>query len=443
MSKTSAKDKVQFPALGIPVMGCRAIEKHLSWIPLKGAAQTIFLMIAKDTRDWKTGAAKKITMTNKEIGRQFHYSTRTVQRCTQLLLKYGYLKKHTVRKKVAENVLTFGNQFMVPDYVFHIASLYKLTASINNLQRAGYSVSDKRAEYAQIARHLRIIGEKRHFFRAPMKLSRGGDKKSRGNDSGVVVNSTRAAAKTRSADISKPHSCKTVSSTPEKPGEPPKELVSEIFKKLESISLFERFAKAHNQAPESKRSITSFCNNIARLDINMDVDKCIKNLNKALSMIEKYEYLQSPRPCGKPHSLARLMFYDELEKCLENTSAFVMDRFKKRGGVYHESDVIRLSKTLDLSPHGIKQLIKLIEKPSSHESRREQQNSAHQEIKVPSKPQSEPSSITEYDSAIQAHFQEVGNERLDLYFSNERPYLNDFEDFQNFYEIHCGMGRLT
>ena len=115
MPKITSKYNAQFPGLEIPVIGCRSIEKHLSWISLKGAAQSIFLMIAKDTRDWKTGAIKKITMTNNEIARQFHYSGRTVQRCTQLLLKYGYIKKHTVRKKVAENVLTFGNQFMVPD----------------------------------------------------------------------------------------------------------------------------------------------------------------------------------------------------------------------------------------------------------------------------------------------------------------------------------------
>ena len=159
-------------------------------------------------------------------------------------------------------------------------------------------------------------------------------------------------------------------------------------------------------------------------------------------MIEKYEYLKNPRPCGKPHSLARLMFFEELGKSLENTAAFVMDRIKKRSGIYHESDINRLAKTLDLSTRGIKQLIELNEVFTTTQGCEEQQTKAPQEIKVPSKPQSKPSSITEYDTAIQAHFQQIGKERLDFYFSDERPYLNDFQDFQNFYEIH-GTEELT
>ena len=442
MSKNTAENKVQSSLLETQIIGSRAIEKLLSWIPLKGSTQSIFLMIAKDTRNWKDGKMQKITLTNKEIARQFHYCTRTVQRGTKLLLAKGYIEKNADKKNVAGNVITIGNEYIVPDYVYQIANLYKLSDSIKNLQKAGYDASDKRSQFAEIVWHLRSLNQKRHIFRAPSKKSPRHNKVSPPNDRGVMVNSTRAAAKTRSADISRSHSCKT-EPKPDEDTRPPKELVSEIFKKLESISLFERFAKAHNQAPESKRSITSFCTNIARLDINMDVDKSIENLGKTLSMIEKYEYLQNPRPCGKPHSLARLMFFEELQKSLENTAAFVMDRIKKRGGIYHELDVIRLSKMLELSPNGIRELIELNEVSSTTQGCEEQQNIATQEIKMPSKPQGKPHSISEYDAALQAHFQEVGKERLNFYFSDERPYLNDFQDFQNFYEIHCGLEDLT
>ena len=435
-------NQVQSSLLESQIIGSRAIEKLLSWIPLKGSTQSIFLMIAKDTRNWKDGKLQKITLTNKEIARQFHCSTRTVQRGTKLLLAKGYIEKNADKKNVAGNVITIGNEFIVPDYVFHIANLYKLSDSIKNLQKAGYDGSDKRSQFAEIVWHLGSLGQKRHIFRAPAKLSPRHKKVSLPNDRGVRVNSTRAAAKTRSADISRSHSCKT-EPKPDEDNRPPKEQVSEIFKKLESISLFERFAKSHNQAPESKRSITSFCTNIARLDVNMDVDKCIDNLNKSLSMIEKYEYLKSPRACGKSHSLARLMFFEELQKSLENTAAFVMDLIKKRGGIYHESDVIRLSKMLELSPNGIRELIELNEGSTTIQSCEEEQVRAPHEIKMPSKPQSKPHSISEYDATLQAHFKLLGKERLDFYFSDERPYLNDFQDFQNFYEIHCGTEELT
>ncbi|MFK7823352.1 MAG: winged helix-turn-helix transcriptional regulator [Oligoflexales bacterium] len=106
MPKMSTKDKIQDDILLVPAKGSRKIEKHLSWLPLKGSVQSIFLMIAKDTRNWDDGTLKKVTMTNREIARQFHYSARTVQRCTSLLLEKGYIEKHVDRKNVAGNVIS-------------------------------------------------------------------------------------------------------------------------------------------------------------------------------------------------------------------------------------------------------------------------------------------------------------------------------------------------
>ncbi|MFK7828069.1 MAG: hypothetical protein AB8G05_28225 [Oligoflexales bacterium] len=441
MSKIKTTGAARRAEPEIPAVGSRAIEKHLSWLPLKGSIQSIFLMIAKDTRNWEDGTLKKVTMTNREIARQFHHSARTVQRCTSLLLEKGYIEKHVDRKNVAGNVITIGNEFVVPDYVFHVASLHKLTSSINNLQRAGYDASDKRAEYAKIAWHLRSIGAKQHFFTAPAKMSPP-------HDIGVRVNSTRAADKTRS------HSCKTKPKpkTEAKTFDPPKELVSEIFKKLESISLCDRFAKALKQAPESKRSITSICSNIARLSVDGNVDQIIEQLSKSLSLIEKYECLQTPRPCLKPHSLARLLFLEELEKSLENSAAFVMDRIKKKGQTYHEYDIKRIAKMLSISPNGDEKS----GKPQNLDGR----DNHRTQTKMPPKPQSKPKtdvpkpvpthrpvhkpkSIEEYDLAIQAHFQKMGQDCLDIYLTNGRAYLNDFQDFQNFYEIHCSTKELT
>ncbi|MFK7826464.1 MAG: hypothetical protein AB8G05_20120 [Oligoflexales bacterium] len=233
--------------------------------------------------------------------------------------------------------------------------------------------------------------------------------------------------------------------------------MSEIFKKLESISLCDRFAKAHKQAPESKRSITSICSNIARLSVDGNVDQIIEQLSKSLSLIEKYECLQTPRPCLKPHSLARLLFFEELEKSLENSAAFVMDRIKKKGQTYHEYDIKRIAKILGISPKGVMSLISFHEKsgkPQNLEGRDNHRTQTKMHPKPQNKPKTDdpkpkprpvhkPKSIEEYDLAIQAHFQKMGQDCLDIYLTNGRAYLNDFQDFQNFYEIHCSTKELT
>ena len=429
MSKNQRKHKEQ--ALEVPVMGSRAIEKHYSWIPLRGLEQSIFLMLCKDTRNWKDGSVKSLSLTNKELARRFHYSTRTVQRSTQALLNKGYIEVERDFKNVAGNVITIGNKFIVPEHIYHVACLYKLNASIVNLESKRHNAEDKRSEFHNIVGYLKLIKEHRHIFLPPAKLSPAHDNVSSPHDKGVTVNSTRAAAKPRAAAIPKSHSYNNTPNNPAKPADPPKELVSEVFKKLKAVNLFERFVSALNQAPDSKRSINSFCKNIAK-SIEANGYGLVDKLHKSLALIEKYEVLQKPRESGKSHSLARLIYLEELQETVENTTAFALDRLKKRNGFYQKSDINRVAKMLGLSPQGVMQLIDSRQEPSSLVVAPKAGGSGA------SKPSRIPQSVAEFDKVLAAYFAADSQERFEFYNSDERPYLNNIEDFRSFFELHIG-----
>ena len=107
---------------------------------------------------------------------------------------------------------------------------------------------------------------------------------------------------------------------------------------------------------------------------------------------------------------------------------------KKRNGFYQESDINRAAKIFGLSHLGVKQLLDSKQQPVSSKATPEPKAGPKQ---VP-KPSKMPETTNEFDLALIAYFKSISQNRLDFYHSDERPYLNDLEEFRNFFELHVG-----